>query len=135
MSTEENKAVITKFFNGLSKGDLGVFDEFLSEKFIRHGVGMPDMDKEGYKQLCLGMGVFPNTTIDDMVADGDKVAFRVSHEMRHTASIMGVPPTGKTFTIAEYYIGRFEVGKVAEWWCLPDMLGLYQNLGITPPTG
>ncbi len=76
---------------------------------------MPDMDKEGYKQLCLGMGVFPNTTIDDMVAEGDKIAFRVSHENKHTVPIMGVPPTGKTFILAEYYISRFEHGKVAEW--------------------
>ncbi len=70
---------------------------------------------------------------DDMVAEGDRVSFRVNHEISHTVPVMGVPPTGKTFTVSEYYISRSADGKVAEGWCLMDMLGLYQNLGINPP--
>lgn len=137
MSVEENKAVIRKIFNGLSKGNLAIMDECMTDNFVRHSVGMHDMGKEGYKQLCVGMGMSPGgdfrSTIDEIVAEGDKVAFRCTHQSKHTTPIFGVPPTGKQITVTEVYFSRLENGKVAEWWCMLDMLGFQQQLGISPP--
>jgi predicted ester cyclase len=134
MSTEENKAVIRKIFSEFNKWNLGPMNDCLAQNFVRHSVGMPDMDREGYKQLLVGMGP-AQCTIDDMVAEGDRVAFRNSYRFTHTTPLFGVPPTGKQITMTEYYFSRFQGGKVAEWWCLFDMAGLMQQLGMVPPAG
>lgn len=130
MSIEENKAVIRKIFDGISNSTWNVFDDCLADNFIRHSVGSPDMNREGYKKMSAGMGPM-SCMIDEMVAEGDRVAFRNTYRFTHTKPLFGVPPTGKQIVWSEYYFSRFQGGKVAEWSCLFDMAGVMRQLA--PP--
>jgi len=137
MSVEENKAVIRRFVDELNKGNLAVLDESLADNFVRTTPNQPDMDKEGYKQF---MGRINDAcpdiqcTIVDMVAEGDKVAYRTTITGTHKGNLIGIAPTGKQFKITEDYFSRFKDGKIVEHNNLYDALSFYQQLGIAPPT-
>jgi steroid delta-isomerase-like uncharacterized protein len=134
---EENKAVIQRFVDELNKGNLAVMDESLADNFVRTAINQPDMDKEGYKQfIAMLNNAFPDIqcTIVDVVAEGDKVAYRTSITGTHKGNLMGIAPTGKQFKITEDYFSRFEGGKIVEHNNLADMLSYYQQLGINPPS-
>jgi steroid delta-isomerase-like uncharacterized protein len=138
MSIEgEHKAVIQRFVDELNKGNLAVMDESLADNFVRTAINQPDMDKEGYKQfIAMLNNAFPDIqcTIVDVVAEGDKVAYRTSITGTHKGNLMGIAPTGKQFKITEDYFSRFEGGKIVEHNNLADMLSYYQQLGINPPS-
>jgi predicted ester cyclase len=70
--------------------------------------------------------------IDDVIAEGDKVAVRLRSHARHTGTFMGLPATGREYTITETHVFRIADGKVAEHWRDADMLGLMQQLGGLP---
>jgi steroid delta-isomerase-like uncharacterized protein len=134
---EENKTVIQRFVDELNKGNLAVMDESLADNFVRTAINQPDMDKEGYKQfIAMLNNAFPDIqcTIVDVVAEGDKVAYRTSITGTHKGNLMGIAPTGKQFKITEDYFSRFEGGKIVEHNNLADMLSYYQQLGINPPS-
>jgi len=80
---------------------------------------------------------FPDfqVTVEDVVAEGDKVARRVTLSGTHKGEYMGIPPTGKQMTMGVITIERIEGGKIAEQWGEADMLGLMQQLGVMPPPG
>ena len=133
---EENKAVIQRFVDELNKGNLAVVDESFADNFKRTAPNQPDMDKEGYKQFIAGLNIsIPDIqcTIVDMVAEGDKVAYRTIITGTHNSNIMGIAPTGKQIKITEDYFSRFEGGKIVEHNNLADMLSFYKQLGVTLP--
>ena len=80
---------------------------------------------------------FPDyhSTIEDMVAEGDKVAGRFTWQGTHQREYFNTAPTGKKVTGTMYGIYRFEEGKRAEAWILQDRLSIFQQLGVTPPAG
>ena len=132
---EENKAVIQRFVDELNKGNLAIMDESLADNFVRTAPNQPDMEKEGYKQFMGRINdSFPDIqcSIDDIVAEGDKVAYRTTITGTHNGNLMGIAPTGKQFKITEDYFSRLEGGKIVEHDNLYDMLSFYQQLGITP---
>ena len=141
MSVEENKATlrsqhVEELFN---KGNLSVADEIISADYVcHHPSGIEFKGPEGVKQLvAMARNAFPDLhfTIDDMVAEGDKVAVRYTYTGTHKGEYMGIAPTGKqvTMTAANFY--RFEGGKEVEDLPYSDSLALYQQLGVSPPTG
>jgi len=136
MSVEENKAVIRRLVDELNKGNLAALDESLGDHFVRTNPNQPDMDKEGYKEF-MGMinDAIPDIqcTIVDMVAEGDKVAYRTTITGTHKGNMMGIAPTGNQLKITEDYFSRFEGGKIVEHSNLFDALSFYQQLGISPP--
>ena len=137
MGVEENKAIIQRLVDELNKGNLAILDESLADNFIRTNPNQPDMDKEGYKQFITGINnSIPDIqcTIVDMVAEGDKVAYRTHITGTHNSDIMGIAPTGKQFKITEDYFSHLESGKIVEHNNLYDTLSFYQQLGVTPPT-
>jgi predicted ester cyclase len=71
-------------------------------------------------------------TIEDIVAEGDKVWARMSGRGRHDKEFMGRPPTGKLFEITVIDICRFENGKIVEHWGVPDRFHLIVQLGLLP---
>jgi len=77
---------------------------------------------------------FPDlhVTIEDVLAEGDKVVQRWSGHGSHQGELMGLPPSGKRISVAGITISRFEGGKVAEEWELYDMMGMMQQLGALP---
>jgi predicted ester cyclase len=118
MSTQENKATIYRLAEERNKGNLNVIDECFAENFIRYGQGVPNMDREGYKRFCfMILKGYPDIrfNIDDMVAEGDKVAFRWTMTGTNTGEFLGKPPTGEHITYTEDYFVRFVQGKIVEF--------------------
>ena len=80
---------------------------------------------------------FPNVEeiIEDQVAEGDKVATRLTFSGTHSGELMGIPPTGKQVTFTAITIDQLVDGKITERWHLFDTLGMLQQLGVIPPMG
>ena len=139
MSTEENKAIVRRFFEeGPSKGDLDAANKLLAPNFILH-VPIPcSPGIQGINDVIMACrAVFEdlNVTVEDMVAEGDKVAARFTAHGTHNGAFMGLPPTGKPIAMTGMEIFRIENGRIAELWGEANLLGLMQQLGILPPLG
>ena len=140
MSIEENKFVVQRsydeFFN---TGNLAVVDQFHTNDFVAHIPGLPPVQGlEALTQIASGyLSAFPDLhiTLEDMVAEGDKVMTRVSWRGTHKGEFIGIPATGKQVTVTGMYGYRIADGKIAEWWDYSDNLGLMQQLGMIPAPG
>jgi len=94
-------------------------------------------DLKDFKQIHSdAFDAFPDIhlTIDDMIAEGDKVAMRITWTGTHKGEFMGIPPTNKKITIRAIFIERFAGGKIVEEWGMYDTLSLMQQLGLPVPT-
>jgi predicted ester cyclase len=114
-----------------------VFDEVLAPDFVYHSPGAP-ADLEGFKQfLPMFRAAFPDMrgTVEDLIAEGDKVVDRITFQATHQGEMMGISPTGNTVTVTEMHISRIAEGKIVERWGQTDMLGMMQQLGAVPPPG
>lgn len=139
MSAKENKALMRRFFEESNKGKaaaMAVIDELCAINFVYHGGGGEEIrGLKDYKQSTSEMyNASPDVhfTIDDMVAEGDKVAVRFTLTGTHKGEIMGIPPTNKKLTIWGINIYRVVGGKFVEGWERADTLGLMQQLGVVP---
>jgi steroid delta-isomerase-like uncharacterized protein len=137
MSTEENKAIVRRFVDEVqSKGNIDAIDELCSPEFINHSAppGLPS-NCEGIKQVTdMFRQAFPDSyfTVEDMVAEGDKVATRKTFHGTHQGEFMGIPPTGQRVSIGLIDIVRIVDGQVVEHWSMGDNLGMMQQLGVIP---
>ena len=96
---------------------------------------MPPLDAEGHRQFSQAMvTAFPDLDrrIEDLFADGDRVAVRWTATGTHTGDFMGIPPSGTTATSSGITIFRIADGRIVEEWGHSDMLGLLQQLGAIP---
>ena len=136
MSLEENKAIVRRFFEeGPSKGNLSVADELLSPSFALHTPLPSAPGIQGMKDIitiCRAAFEHLDVTVEDMTAEGDKVAARFTAHGIHKGSFMNLPPTGKPITMTGIEIFRIENGKIAELWGEANLLGLMVQLGILP---
>lgn len=71
-------------------------------------------------------------TFEDFIAEGDQVVVRWTPSGTQKGELMGIPPSGKSFSATGIEIYRFEGGKIVEHWLESDMLGLLQQLGVVP---
>ena len=80
---------------------------------------------------------FPDlqATIEDLIAEGHKVAVRGTLRGTHPGELLGIPPTGAQVTVPLIDINRIEAGKLVERWGEADMLGLLHQLGVIPAPG
>jgi steroid delta-isomerase-like uncharacterized protein len=136
VSAEQNQARIRKMIVAINAGKLDEADALMASDYIYRSPGMPEMrGPEGFKQLVsMFRTAFPdlNMVIDDMLADGDKVAFRWTGTGTHQGDLMGIPPTGKRVTTTGLVISRFAGDKVVEDYEIIDTLGMMQQLGVVP---
>src|SRR5262245_19594497 len=136
MSTEANKLLVRRWYDEVLNGpDLAVADEIVAADFAING---QPIGREGIKQAAAWVrSIFPDlhVTIEDVVAEGDRVVTRFSARATHRGELMGVPPTGKTATLAGVHVDRIADGRIVERWETVDLLGLLQGLGATvaPP--
>lgn len=140
MSIEENKENARRAVEEvLNKGDLSLADELVDANYIGHQPGLPDFKgPEGFRQFMTMMRTaFPDIhlTIEDTVAEGDKVVMRYTGRGTHKGDLMGIAPTGKQITITGMVISRHVGGKQVEAWVAMDQLGMLQQMGVAPPTG
>jgi steroid delta-isomerase-like uncharacterized protein len=136
MPVEENKELLRKVYDLWNHKEIAAAFEFFDPGYSEH---YPDgttlrNDEEGKKFLMGFFTAFPDivSSIDDMVAEGDKVAMRVTWRGTHQGLFMGIPATGKRIQMTNSAIFRIAGGKVAESWAHADNLGLMQQLGVIP---
>jgi predicted ester cyclase len=141
MSAEENKALMRRIPEEVfNRGALGVVDEVMAADFVEHVPAMPGLPTgvAGVKAIAAAMReAFPDFryTVEDEMAEGDRVMHRVTGRGTMTGSLMGMPPTGRQATWTEIHIGRVAGGKVVEHWAAFDMFGMMQQLGLLPMPG
>ena len=140
MSTEQNKTIARRYAEELQDfwrtGDLSFVDRIFDSNYIQHVPGVPaSMSvKQIFAALRAGIPDF-QTTIEDLIAEGDRVAVRISWQGTHKGELMGIPPTGKHVKVTEMQIYRMTNGKIVERWVESDVLGMMQQLGIIPTQG
>jgi len=139
MSTEENKAVIHHLVDGLNQKNLTVLDEVCTSDFVFHDPANPQVrSREDFKQWMTGIfTAFPDLhfSVEDILTEGDLVAYRYTLRATHSGSWRGAAPTGKPITVTAIVMSRFREGKSAESWQNTDALGLVQQLGLFPAPG
>jgi steroid delta-isomerase-like uncharacterized protein len=139
VSTQENKALVRRFVEEvIGRGDLDLVDELVGDDYTYHGPGMEVPGRDGIKQVfAMLRGAFPDwhETIEDLVAEGDKVVFRVTGRGTHQHAFMGIPPTGKRVVVAGTDVVRVEGGRIVEHWANFDQLGMLRQLGVLPALG
>lgn len=142
MSTEENKAVVRREIEELYNkgGNLDAAEEIYAPDFVGHDPTTGDIrGVEGAKQFAATMrSAFPDLTctVEDQVAEGDKVVTRFSARGTHQGETEELgPATGNRVEITGVTIERFSDGKVAESWDHYDALGMMQQLGLVPEPG
>src|SRR5438132_478772 len=136
MATDLNRELARRYYEAvLNEGDLDALDEMAAADYSEHdplpGQGM---GRQGLKDRAsmIREAFGQRFTIEDMVAEGDRVVVRWTGSGTHTGEFMGIPPTGKSFTIAGIDIHRIEDGRLAEHWHVVDQLSLLQQLGLIP---
>ena len=141
MSTEQNEALVRRMVEELfNRGNVSLADEFLAPDFIEREELPPGTPsgREGVIQMTAMLrSAFPDfkATIDDIIAQGDKVVIRQTWTGTHKGEFMGVPPTGRSVSIGVIDIIRVAGGKFAEHWGQMDSMGLMQQLGAIPAPG
>ena len=135
MSTEENKAVVRRFFEELlSTDNLALADEILSPDFRFYFAGSPDpMDLKRYKDfLAARRAALPDRrfAVEDMIAEGDKVSARFTMRGTHNGELRGIAPSGREVTMSGIDIIRLKEGKMVEDRVEVDQLGMMQQLGV-----
>ena len=140
MGVEENKANQRRVWEeAFGKGNLEVIDElFAPSYYFRSPLGIDIKGAEGFKQnLAMMRSAFPDMhiSIDDMLADDDKVVTHFTLTGTFKGEMMGIAPTGKKVTVTGVVITRWVNGKEVEAWESLDTLAFYQQLGIPIPSG
>jgi len=139
VSIEENKELVRRVIEeAFNKGNLSAADDCLAANYILRLPSAEYKGVEGFKQMVTMMrSTFPDLhyTIDDMVAEGDRVAARLTCRGTHKNEFMGIPPTGNQVTFTEATFVRFDDGKEVEVLVYTDSLAWYQQLRIPLLTG
>ncbi|MCZ7574385.1 MAG: ester cyclase [Ardenticatenaceae bacterium] len=137
MSVERNKAIARRLYDEvISGGDFEVFDELADVHLIDHSLppGWPQ-GREGAKaNISYIRGAMSDWrfTIEDLIAEGDKVVLRGTFRGTHAGEFFGIPPTGRRVEIPGIHILKIVEGKVTEHWANNDDLRLMQQLGVIP---
>ncbi len=133
-STEANKALVRQYVEQVLRVHRPeVIDQFVSPSYKRYvtASATPLTPAEQKQRLAGLFAAFPDMqfTIDDMVAEGDLVAYRLTSRGTHQAPFQGIAPTGKPVVVSAIEIVRIENGKYVEHWGGPDLLDMAQQLG------
>ena len=153
MSTEANKALIRSWFDvpsveehlrqrpevkNVEATDVEklkiVLPTFFAPEFISHRPE-GDMSFEGFLQYQISrLEAFPDLscTVEDIIAEGEKVAVRIIIRGTHLGMFRGLPATGKKIEIGGIGIYRCAGGKIVEGWVYLDTLGMMKQLGMIP---
>jgi predicted ester cyclase len=120
----------------INQDRLDEFDELIATDYVNHGPfpwGVQDRDDLRRFYLVRELG-FPDikTSIEDIVAAGDKVAYRMTVSGTDTGEFLGIAPTGRHVSVMGFGWVRVRDGKIAEHWGLIDELGLLDQIGVNP---
>ena len=136
--SEDNKALVRRFYDGVNSGQVDeVVDELVADDFVEHEENLPGMpepptDKEGVKiffRTLLDAFDGLHNNVEDVVAEGDRVAVRSRVTGTHTGEFMGIAPTGRSIDIEVIDWVLIKDGKAAEHWGVTDVVAMMQQLG------
>ncbi|WP_396612356.1 ester cyclase [Haloferax sp. S1W] len=131
---EVNKRTVRRFMDEVSgKGNIGLIDELVAEDMVDHTEFGETQGREALKQTFEGLSAaFPTheNTIEEIVAEGDTVAIRVSSRLTHEGNFMGIEATGQQVQTEGIVFFRLRDGKIVERWVQFDTLGMMQQLGV-----
>jgi len=137
--SEANKALIHRWFEKVwNQGNEAAIDELFAPTGVAHGLGDTEVDLHGpagFKPFYQNLkGGFPDLriTVEDVVAEGDKVMARIRAEGSHRGANLGVPATGRRICIAGIVVVRISGGQIVEGWNSWDQLGLLRQIGALP---
>lgn len=143
MSTDQvtsNKATFKRFHDAVNSGDAELIAKTIDEVVepdVRIGTPLP-IDATGAQALkevwATLLRAYPDlqVTVEDLIAEGDKVVCRNVVTGTHQGEYLGLPPTGRPVTYNEIFIFRFEGGRIAETWGVVDLLAQLRQLGAVP---
>jgi predicted ester cyclase len=143
MSTEENKALIHLLVDNVANEgryeELEELEELLVSDYVEHNAppGIPP-GREAFKQMSLIFrNAFPDWhfTVEDTIAERDRVVIRGMGQGTHQGAFLGIPPTGKQITMQAMHIFRIGEGRVLERWAQADVMGLLQQIREGGPGG
>ena len=134
MSSAENKTLVRCWFTEIDKGNLDVIDQLLHAEYIDHNPPLPDLPlgREGVRQsILLLRSAFPDTihTIEDQMAEGDKVMTRLTARATFLGECLGFQPTGNVVSISGIAVHRIADGRLVEHWAHMDMAGFMRQIG------
>jgi steroid delta-isomerase-like uncharacterized protein len=137
-AAEANKALVRRVYEeGLGSGNFALLDEALGEDLVDHSLfpGQETGRESFRRRFTLVRTAFPDAsmTVEDALADGDKVICRWTLRGTHTGPFGSIPPTGRRVRVTGINITRIVGGKIVEHWANFDNLGLLQQLGVFQP--
>jgi steroid delta-isomerase-like uncharacterized protein len=136
MDTAQNKALVRRFVDEIFvRGNADAVDELLAPEFTSHtfpstGDGRADMRSAIHRVHGALSDV--SFRVDDLVAEGDLVAARLTASATQTGELMGMPASGKRYEIGEIHMFRIRDGRAVEHWHHHDALGMMRQLGAMP---
>ena len=129
---EQNKTLFKRFVDEVfNKKNVAVIDELMDPNMVEHNLGTL---QELKALITAFLGAFPDlhVTVDDLIAEGDKIVGRVTLTGTQQGELMGIPATGKKVSFSEILIIRISNGKVVEHWEVTDTMSMMQQLGVIP---
>jgi predicted ester cyclase len=133
--SESNKALVRRLFEETGSRNGQIPEGLCAPDFTVRVAGSPPLDLATFQQhIHMYYAAFSDftQTVDDLVAEGDRVAARVTAEAVHTGEFMGVPPSGKRISYVNIGIARIRDDQIVEWWASPDQLSVMRQLGLVP---
>jgi steroid delta-isomerase-like uncharacterized protein len=135
--TDTNKATVRRYYDEvLNSRNVDVLDELAVEDYIEHdpfpGQGNGRADLKARAELLLTAFNPLRFTIEDVIAEGDRVVVRWTNAGTHNGPFLGIPPTGKAFSIGGIDIHAVRDGRMAEHWHVVDQFAHMQQLGLLP---
>jgi len=136
MTTEQNKAIVRRFFEAFEANDLAALNDVLAPDLVAytHGQSTPT-SRDSMLQAISGWNAAFETryTIEEQITEGDKVATRVTmHAIHNRGNFQGLPPSGKQVENSSVTIERLKDGKIVERRVIGDWIGMLQQLGLSP---
>ena len=137
MSIESNKTIVRRYYDEvLNGGRIAVLDELATGDYVENdpfpGQGDGRSDLKARVSTLLTAFSPCTFTIEDVVAEGDRVAVRWTSSGNHSGDFLGMPPTYRDYTITGIDIHRMTGGRMAEHWHVVDQLSQLQQLGMIP---
>jgi predicted ester cyclase len=131
LTLEENKAIVLKMLEAVNNQDLKVLDDLVIPDYINQTMRLASRE-EFKKTLSMQYSGFPDVhrTIEDIIAEGDKVWVRVKITGTHKGKYRGLAPTGKKVVMAAVPMYHVVEGEIIEGWSVWDRLGLFKQLGV-----
>ena len=139
MSLEANKALVRRFVEEvLAGGDFAALAELTTPDCVEHTAppGQPPGEGTVARYLVTWRAAFPDLqiTVEDLLAEGDRVAVRLTVRGTHRGAFLGLPPTGRRVAVGGMELYRLAAGRIVERWAVVDTLALLRQLGAPSPS-